>query len=240
MVMTLLVFGAAARPVRAQCDGGASRDTLTWDFDEERTGGFSVGKVLEDTFTPQLILDTRKIRAYVRDPRFRALLERCGDMRTVDGIYLKALKIGDGNIGRALFLALMAVLEHRKVEFRMPIVESLNVPLTFEDDSLFHARVHNLPSRIYDDTPPGEFGDKDKLQHFFASAYLAYASEAPDLARTAGNMVEWGEARFIVGGADDPRDRRANKHGEAFGRDLLVVKSLLPSDYFTLPYKDEN
>ncbi|HLF20549.1 MAG TPA: hypothetical protein VI704_07150, partial [Bacteroidota bacterium] len=83
-----------------------------------------------------------------------------------------------------------------------------------------------------------EKGDKDKLQHFFASAYLSYASESQDFTRTTGNLVEWGEANFVVGGADDPRDKRANKQGEAFGRDLLSVKTLLPSDYLTVTHEE--
>jgi hypothetical protein len=58
------------------------------------------------------------------------------------------------------------------------------------------------------------------------------------LTRTTGNFIEWFEKYFVVGGADDPRDKRANKHGKSFGRDLLVVKTLLPSDYLTSPYDD--
>ncbi|MBI5464835.1 MAG: hypothetical protein HY966_07795, partial [Ignavibacteriales bacterium] len=81
--------------------------------------------------------------------------------------------------------------------------------------------------------------DKDKLQHFFASAYLAYASESAELARTTGNLVEWAEAKFIVGGADDWRDRRSNEQGKSFGRDLLVVKTLLPTDYLQLGLEKE-
>jgi hypothetical protein len=133
----------------------------------------------------------------------------------------------------------MAILEHQNVDFKLPIVGGIRVPLTFEQDSLFKARKRNIPARVYPDSPLNEEGDKDKLQHFFASAYLAYVSESPELARQSGNFVEWGEARFVVGGADDPRDRRANKHGEAFGRDLLVVRTLLPSDYLRLPYEKE-
>jgi hypothetical protein len=214
-----------------QCEGD-----LSWDFDELEQQGFSVGRFFADAVTPQLISDTKRIRTYVRDERFRMLLQRCGDLRTVDGIYLKSLRIADHNIARALFLSMMGVLEHRNIDFRVPIVKSLSVPLTFEEDSLFRARYFNLPSRLYPDTPPE--GDRDKLQHFFASAYLSFATESSELSRTAGNLVEWGEAQFIVGGADDPRDKRANKQGERFGRDLLVVKTLLPSDYLTLPYND--
>lgn len=212
----------------AQCEGG-----LSWDFDEQENQGFSIGRFLTETFTPKLILDTQKIRAYIRDPRFKELTLRCGDLRAVDGIYLKALKIADYNLSRALFLSLMGTLEHENVEFKIPVVGVLEVPLTFEADSLFAARMKNLPSRIYPDTPPE--GDRDKLQHFFASAYLSYVSDSPELAKESGDLVEWGEAQFVVGGADDPRDKRSNKHGDAFGRDLAVVKTLLPSDYMRLP-----
>jgi hypothetical protein len=214
----------------AQCEEG-----LSWDFDEQEGQGFTIGKFLTETFTPRLILDTRKIRAYIRDARFKELTLRCGDLRAVDGIYLKALKIAEYNVGRALFLSLMGTLEHENVGIKIPVVGALEVPLTFEEDSLFSARKRNLPPTIYPDTPPE--GDKDKLQHFFASAYLSYVSESPELAKQSGDFVEWGEARFIVGGADDPRDKRANKHGDAFGRDLAVVKTLLPSDYLRLPYE---
>lgn len=234
----LLLVSVGSQRSLAQCDGGVGADGLAWDFDEHEKEGFSVGKFFSDTFTPQLVIDSRTIRTYVRDERFRKLLLRCGDMRAIDGIYIKALKIAEYNVARALFLSLMAVLEHQKIDIKMPIVSSVPVPLTFEDDSLFKARVKNLPAKVYDDSPAGAEGDKDKLQHFFASAYLAYASESPDLARTTGNLVEWGEAKFVVGGADDERDKRANKHGQSFGRDLLVVKTLLPSDYLALPYEE--
>ncbi|HTP12093.1 MAG TPA: hypothetical protein VMM37_00615 [Bacteroidota bacterium] len=222
-----VLFVLIRLPALAQCDEG-----LSWDFDEDENQGFSLGGFLSDTFTPKLLLDTKKIRAYIRDPRFKELADRCGDLRAVDGIYLKALKIADHDVARALFLSLMGTLEHQSVEFKVPLFGILGVPMTFEEDSLFQCRRNNLPSRIYPDTPPE--GDKDKLQHFFASAYLAYASDSPELAKQSGNFVEWGESKFIAGGADDPRDKRSNKHGEAFGRDLLIVKTLLPSDYLRL------
>ena len=135
------------------------------------------------------------------------------------------------------FFRLWLVLEHQKVDIKMPIFKSIALPLTFEEDSIFHARVKNLPNQVYSDTPPDLYGDVDKLQHFFGSAYLAFASESPGFTRTTGNFIEWGEDQFVVGGMDDPRDKRANKQGESFGRDLLVVKTLLPSDYLTLPYE---
>ena len=223
----------------AQCDDNPAPDGLTWDFDEGGGDGFSLGDFVGGLFTPQLVKDTRKIRSYVRDGRFAELLRRCGDLRAVDGIFQKALKVAEFNIARALFLSMVGCLEHQNIQVDVPVVGAVGLPLTFEVDSLFQARLKNLPRRLYSDSPSNEAGDKDKLQHFFGSAYLAYISESPEFARSVGNAVEWGEAKMIVGGADDPRDKRANKQGEAFGHDLLYVNTLLPSDYLTLPVRDE-
>jgi hypothetical protein len=220
----------------AQCDGKPGPDGLSWDFDEGEKESFSLFKFIGNAFTPDLIKETRQIRAYVRDVRFGVLMKRCGDARAIDAIYLKALRIAEHNLGRALFLSLMGTLEHRNVDLKVPIIGPIGVPLTFEADSMFDSRFRNLPSRLYADTPPE--GDRDKLQHFFAAAYVSYASESRELARSGGNLVEWGEAQFVVGGVDDPRDRRANKHGERFGHDLLTVRNLLPSDYLNLPFEE--
>jgi len=239
VALSLLVSVLFHEPACAQCDDKPAPDGLTWEFDEENSESFSFTGFLSDVFTPQLIRDTRNIRVYVRDPRFGELLRRCGDLRAVDGIFQKALRVAEFNIGRGLFLAMMACLEHQNVQVDMPVVGAVGLPLTFEEDSLFKARTANLPSRIYEDSPAGVHGDRDKLQHFFGSAYIAYVSEMPEIARATGNFIEWGEAKMIVGGADDVRDRRANKQGETFGHDLLYVKTLLPSDYLTLPVRVE-
>ena len=224
--------------MRAQHVDSNYANVTSWDFDGGKSEGFSISAFFSDIFTPQIIIDTKHIRQYILDERFQVLRNRCGDMRTIDAIFLKSLKIADYNIVRALFLSLMAVLEHRKVDVKIPIVSSLKVPLTFEKDSVFSARIKHLPTHVYSDSPTTPEGDRDKLQHFFGSAYLSYVSEGPGFTRTAGNLIEWGEAAFIVGGTDDPRDKRANKHGESFGQDLLVVKTLLPSDYLTFQHED--
>lgn len=238
-ILCAMLLVAGSLPLAAQCADGSGPDGLTWNFDEQEGEGFSLFKALGELFTPEMIKDTRRIRAYVRDDRFGALLRSCGDLRAVDAIYLKSLKITRYNIPRALFLSMMATLEHQNVDVKLPVLGTLGLPLTFEEDSLFRARRNNLPARLYPDSPAGSHGDKDKLQHFFASAYIAYVSESRDVARVSGNFVEWGEAQFIVGGVDDPRDKRANMQGERFGHDLMTVKNLLPSDYFTYPVDEE-
>jgi hypothetical protein len=238
-VCLLLLFLALAAQgsVRAQCDGKPGPDGLSWDFDEAEKEKFSLLRFLGDVVTPDIYKDTRRIRAYIRDDRFGILFRRCGEMRAIDAIYLKALKIAEHSVGRALFLSLVAVLEHRDLELKVPIVGSIGLPLTFEEDSVFNARMRHLPANIYADTPPE--GDRDKLQHFFGSAYIAYASESREFARTSGDLIEWGEAKLVVGGVDDDRDRRANSQGERFGHDLLTIKNLLPSDFLNLPYRND-
>ncbi len=219
----------------AQCDGTNAPDGLSWNFDLEESKGINILSLISNVVTPQIVRDTREIRAYVRDLRFAELRKLCGDMRAVDAIYLRALKITEYNVARALVISMMASLEHQRIDVKVPIIGAIPVPLAFEEDSMFTSRINNLPSQLYWDSPKDAHGDKDKLQHFFASAYIAHVTESPDLARSAGNFVEWGEAQFIVGGVDDPRDKRANKQGEMFGHDLVFVKTILPSDYFTLP-----
>jgi hypothetical protein len=236
-VVLLLGLIACTSDLLAQCEGTNADGSLWWDFQEDESGGVRIFSLLGNLFTPQIVRDTREIRSYIRDPRFVRLRRVCGDLRAVDAIYLKALEIGEMNIARALVVSMMATLEHQNVEIKAPLIGAIPLPLTFEQDSLFRIRVNNLPTKLYHDTPP-HHGDTDKLQHFFASAYIAYVTESPDLARSAGNFVEWGEAQFIVGGADDPRDRRANRQGEAFGHDLVYVRTILPSDYFSLPVDD--
>jgi len=231
LVLVLLFGGRAAR---AQCGDVDPGNGLHWRFDETEVGGFKLGRLLKNLVTPQIVQDTEAIRVYVRDQRFAALAQRCGEMRTIDAIYQKALRVAEYEVARALFLAMMATLEHQNIELRVPVIGSLGIPLTFEEDSLFQRRIRSLPRRIYHDSPATAQGDRDKLQHFFGSAYIAYVSESPGFARSTGNMIEWGEAKFVVGGADDDRDRRANKQGEMFGHHLLTVKNLLPSDYLRI------
>jgi len=213
-------------------------DVTSWDFDEENSEDFSIVTFLTEIFTPKIVTDIKYIRQYIIDERFQILRDRYGDIRALDAIYLKSLKIADHNMARALFLSLMAVLEHRNVDVKMPVFSFLRVPLTFEKDSIFTARVKHLPTHIYSDSPAALEGDRDKLQHFFGSAYLSYVSEAPEFTRIAGNLIELGEETIIVGGSEDPRDKRANRQGERFGEDLLIVTNLLPSDYLTFRYED--
>lgn len=202
---------------------------LTWDFIEEGAE-FSI----TDLLTPQSVREAERIRSYVRDPRFEALRHRDGDLRAADAIYLRSLRIAGYDIAQALFLSLLATLEHRRMPLRLPVFGVISLPLTFEDEGLFLERIKHLPRSLYPDSPSDGDGDRDKLQHFFGSATLAYATTSPSVARAAGEFIEWGEALMVPGGVDDPRDHRSNMQGEMFGHDLVYVQTMLPSDYLRL------
>jgi hypothetical protein len=187
--------------------------------------------VISELLEPQILADIKLLRDYIRSDGFRKLRDSCGDLRATDAIFLESLAVSEYNIERALFLSLMTVLEHKNVDLSIPLLGVVRLPLTFEGDSSFNLRINNLPSRLYRDTPDIPGGDRDKLQHFFGSAYLSYSLEERQWALMIGNFIEWGEKEFVAGGSDDWRDRRANRQGESFGEGLLNDGTFLPSDY---------
>jgi hypothetical protein len=189
-------------------------------------------------FPSEIIRSGISLKAYVRSPRFRALRSRFGDQKGVDAVYLQALRLTRGNTGLSLLLSTLATMDHRVVGIRVPMLK-IFFPLTNESDREFARRTHNLPARLYADSPSGRTGDRDKLQHFFGSAFIAYSCESRGAAERVGRFVEWGEDAFIVDGAYDERDVRANTQGREFGLALLRAASeggipatkVLPSDF---------
>jgi hypothetical protein len=101
------------------------------------------------------------------------------------------------------------------------------LPLTFESEEKFNSRVERLPSHIITDT----IDDKDKMQHFFLSAYLKRTLQMNSLVRIMGSLVEFGEDAFIVGGMNDERDMHANMNGVRFGGCDARASESRPSEY---------
>ena len=181
-------------------------------------------------FPPKLLNDAFALRAYVRGDGFARVRREQGDRAAVDSLYTEAFGLSWGNTGEALLLCLAATLDHRRVGVELPLAGALLwFPLTSEFPDEFDARVAALPLRPFADSPAA--GDRDKLQHFFGSAYAALVSESEGSARDIGDFVEWGEERFVVDGAADPRDVLANARGRAFGLALLGDPLLLPSGF---------
>lgn len=184
-------------------------------------------------FFPKIIQDDFQLKEYIRSNAFAELKVTNGDLHAVDAIFDKAMRLSWNNIYEALLISFVATMDHSKFGVKIPLLGPLLwVPLTSEFDDEFTSRVNALPSKLYDDSPPGRIGDRDKLQHFFGSAFLAYVFESRDAAQRIGEFIEWGEDKVIVDGALDERDFRANTHGQDFGLKLLEDENVLPSMFF--------
>jgi hypothetical protein len=87
---------------------------------------------------------------------------------------------------------------------------------------------------LFFDTPQNNYGDKDKLAHFFGSAFLSYESNIFDLGKLIGYFVEAFEESFKVQSSVDLRDLDVNDYGRLFGTWLKESNKLLPSQIFLL------
>jgi len=183
-------------------------------------------------FLPKLFNDVQSLRLYIQGEQFSEFRRTYGDARSLDAIFYQAVRISWNNIYEALFISLIATLEHRTVGIDLPVIGPLLwIPLTSEFPEEFQRRVLALPRQLYRDSPSGPAGDRDKLQHFFGSAFVTYISERPEQAEALGTFVEVWEERIIVEGALDDRDMRANRQGQLFGAALLQGGATRPSKF---------
>jgi len=197
---------------------------------------FAPVEFLISYFPSKLTANETELKSYVRSTRFKEIRKEFGDTRAVDAMYLKALRLTRGNTGLALLYCALATMDHRVVGIKIPLL-NIVLPLTNESTEEFTSRVNNLPSHPYADSPGGSAGDRDKLQHFFGSAFVANVLESRRPADRLGNFIEWGEDAFIASGAYDERDVRSNRQGGEFGLALLTAdeaKRLLPSYFLKL------
>ena len=190
---------------------------------------------------PKIIQDGFELKEYIRSEEFASFKKQYGDLNSVDAIFDEAMRLSWNNAYEALLISLVATMDHRRFGVRFPLLGPLLwIPLSSEFEDEFRNRTHALPTRFYKDTPAGVSGDRDKLQHFFGSAFLTYISESRDAAQRIGEFIEWGEEAVIVGGALDERDFRANRQGQEFGLRLLEDKSTLPSPFFQFSLAEHN
>jgi len=182
-------------------------------------------------FPPLFIQNGIDLKNFIRSDEFGEFRKRAGDARAVDAIYVRAMSLTANNTAVALLIATVATFDHYTVGVKVPLLD-LTLPLSNESYEDFAARVRNLPAEFYSDTPPGGRGDRDKLQHFFGSAFVALAFESRGAAQRVGDFVEAGEEAVIVDGVLDSRDERANWNGREFGIALLADNRRYPSEFF--------
>ena len=182
-------------------------------------------------FLPAVFRDESALKRYIRDPRFQQLRKACSDTLAVDAVFARAFEITDGTMSEALLVAALATFDHFRLGVKIPLLGAMYLPLTIvESRKEFAERYLHLPRHVLPDSAGGRKRDRDKLQHFFGSAYLTYIFNSKTIANFLGDFVEWGEPLFIVGGDYDERDKYANRLGQEFGMRLLDGEEVMPSD----------
>jgi len=177
--------------------------------------------------TENKVFYVKQLRDFIKSDDFKIFKDKFGDVIAIDLIYKKSLVICNYNIADALLVCGLSTLDHRKIKFKIPLI-NLNLPifLTSESEREFKRRVANLPSHIFSDT----LDDRDKLQHFFLSAYITYVNGGRASADKIGILVEEGE-KFGLNLVKDERDIMANRTGQRFGLYLHKNPLALPSRF---------
>jgi len=197
---------------------------------QERESVSEIARFLSPLLIPKLFADGWSLKEFIRSKEFASFRHRYGDVYAVDAIFERAVRLSWNNLFEALLISFFATMDHRRFGVNVPLLGPvLWFPLSSEHPEEFWARVVRLPTKIYPDTPDHPAGDRDKLQHFFGSALIAYSFESRETSARFGYFVEWGEDRFIVNGVVDGRDDRANWQGQEFGLRLLEDELARPS-----------
>jgi len=167
---------------------------------------------------------------YITGDKLQILNANISDFHLIDSIYLEGLRYSENDISDALFNLSFTVIPYNQIPLASPNIGlRINIPLPHSIDSIYKLKNKNLPKVLFYDSPSNEFGDKDKLTHFFGSAYLSYSSTWFDITEIIGIFVEDFEERFYVQSRIDLRDIRADNLGNIFGKALKRNKDLLPS-----------
>jgi hypothetical protein len=167
---------------------------------------------------------------FIASDYFIELKETNSDLALVDSIYLRAITFTEKDYSEALLALTFATIPYKKVPILIPVIkEIIYYPLTAADDSTFKLKNKNLPRYLFYDSPKTDFGDVDKLAHFFGNAFIGYSENIFDLSSLIGYFVESFEESFKVQSKVDYRDLDVNWYGDQFGKLLKENEELLPS-----------
>jgi len=141
------------------------------------------------------------------------------DLEAVDHIYEKALSFFDGDASETFFCLTFVFIPYNHITVKLPLIgTNVRFPLPSPPQSVFNEKVKNTPKHLFFDSPQNDFGDKDKLAHFFANAFLRYNVSVFNLSEFLGIFVEYFEQGFFLQGGFDRRDLIANHLGELFAK----------------------
>lgn len=157
--------------------------------------------------------------------------ENSTDLDLVDTLFLRSVKYYNSDYSEALLALTFACLPYKVMNLKLPVFPiTLTLHLPAVPNPLFDIKTKNLPSKLFFDTPKNEFGDKDKLSHFFGNAFIEFNFPFFNLSKFLGIFVEKFEESFYVQGGMDKRDLYVNGLGAKFGKELNRNNNLLPSE----------
>jgi hypothetical protein len=168
---------------------------------------------------------------FIASDYFLELKKENSDLALVDTLYLHAINYYQNDYAEAFLALTFVTIPYREVPLKIPLFNiRLYYPLISADEKTFNLKNKNLPSHFLHDSPNNDFGDKDKLAHFFGNAYIGYAESILDLADVFGYFVEAFEEDFKAQSKIDFRDMEVNWFGVLFGNLLEENKKILPSE----------
>jgi len=189
--------------------------------------------ILTVTLLPQqsnISKEVNYLSAYIVSNHFLDLRKNIGDISATDSLYKEALKLTENDLSEALLALMLTTVPYREVPVQLPILKvMIAYPLISADSAIYSKKNENLPRYLFFDTPQDNYGDKDKLAHFFGSTFLSYESKFFDLGKLIGYFVESFEESFKVQSSVDVRDLDVNEYGRLFGTLLKSDKEILPS-----------
>jgi hypothetical protein len=176
-----------------------------------------------------------KISSYIASEEFSSLSNHVNQIGLIDTLYSRSLLYNNNDVSEALLSLTFASIPYKRVPVTIPILNhTVYYPLVSAEDSIFLLKNKNLPSHFLFDSPQGEYGDKDKIAHFFGNAFLGYHSTFLDLSIILGLFVEVFEETFQVQSEIDERDLIVNYYGRFYGKALKGNMFVLPSQSLIL------
>lgn len=207
---------------------GCSSALYRNEYEESHTWWYTVGEQV----VPEIIMNTYRMRDFISSEYFFEFKKNNGDMKAIDEIYNYAFWLTDGDIPQSLFISAFSTLPYKSTPAKLPLI-NLDIMFYFslESEPNFKKRYDNLPSHFLSDSPSHLFGDKDKLPHYFGSAYLSYVTNFKFVPKYVGYLIEIGEAFFNLEGYSDERDIKINLMGADYGLELLRNYKCMPSQH---------
>ena len=175
------------------------------------------------------------LSTFIASDQFIKLKSSNNNLALIDTLFRRSLDYLEDDTSEALLALALTTLTFNKMPVTLPLIGiKFFVPLPSMPDSIFVKRLRNMPGNFLIDSPNSDGSDKDKLPHFFGSAFLSYNLEFFNISKFIGILVELFEETFKVQGRVDNRDLFVNNLGDLFGRQLKKDNIILPSQVLSL------